>query len=146
MKEYTIFAIRNGGSILIPVFFCIIGMQVDLTALWQSDNLAQLVLFALAVTVIAILTKVLGAGLPVMAIGFGRPRAWRIGLGMLPRGEVALIVAEIGRASGIIDRDIFTVAIVMTVVTTIIAPIFLVRAFPPRRRPRRRTQARASAH
>ena len=146
LKEYTIFAIRNGGSILVPVFFCIIGMQVDLTALWQSDNFAQLALFALVVTVIAIITKVFGAGLPVMAIGFGRPRAWRIGLGMLPRGEVALIVAEIGRASGIIDRDIFTVAIVMTVVTTIIAPIFLVRAFPPRRRPRRRTQAPASAH
>ena len=55
--------------------------------------------------------------------------SWRIGLGMLPRGEVALIVAEIGRASGIIDRDIFTVAIVMTVITTIIAPIFLTKAF-----------------
>ena len=46
LKEYTIFAIRNGGSILVPVFFCIIGMQVDFTALWQSDNLVQLMLFA----------------------------------------------------------------------------------------------------
>lgn len=143
LKEYTIFAIRNGGSVLVPVFFCIIGMQVDLTALWQSDNLGQLVLFALAVTVIAILTKVFGAGLPVLAIGFGKNRAWRIGLGMLPRGEVALIVAEIGRASGIIDRDIFTVAIVMTVVTTVIAPILLVRAFgqSDRREPRRSAAA-----
>lgn len=129
LKEYTIFAIRNGGSILVPVFFCIIGMQVDLTALWESENLLRLALFALVVTFVAIISKVFGAGLPVMAIGFGRPRAWRIGLGMLPRGEVALIVAEIGRASGIIDRDIFTVAILMTVVTTVIAPIFLVKAF-----------------
>lgn len=144
LKEYTIFAIRNGGSVLVPVFFCIIGMQVDLTALWESDNLAQLALFALVVTVIAIITKVFGAGLPVMAIGFGRHRAWRIGLGMLPRGEVALIVAEIGRASGIIDRDIFTVAIVMTVVTTVIAPILLVRAFGPIKR--RKTRAPVSAH
>ena len=55
---------------------------------------------------------------------------------MLPRGEVALIVAEIGRATGIIDRDIFTVAIVMTVVTTVIAPIFLVKAFGETRRRR----------
>ena len=129
LKEYTIFAIRNGGSILVPVFFCIIGMQVDLTAIAESENLGRLALFALAVTVIAIITKVAGAGLPVMAVGFGKQRSWRIGLGMLPRGEVALIVAEIGRASGIIGRDIFTVAIVMTVVTTIIAPIFLVKAF-----------------
>ncbi len=145
LKEYTIFAIRNGGSILVPVFFCIIGMQVDLTAIWESDNLAQLALFAFAVTVIAIVTKVAGAGLPVMAVGYGKQRSWRIGLGMLPRGEVALIVAEIGRASGIIGRDIFTVAIVMTVVTTIIAPIFLVKAFGPRR-PRRQGRAPASAH
>ena len=129
LKEYTIFAIRNGGSILVPVFFCIIGMQVDLTAIAESENLGRLALFALAVTVIAIITKVAGAGLPVMAVGFGKQRSWRIGLGMLPRGEVALIVAEIGRASGIIGRDIFTVAIVMTVITTIIAPIFLVKAF-----------------
>ena len=144
LKEYTIFAIRNSGSILVPVFFCIIGMQVDLTAMWESDNLGRLALFALAVTTIAIVTKVAGAGLPVMAMGFGKTRSWRIGLGMLPRGEVALIVAEIGRASGIIDRDIFTVAIVMTVVTTIIAPIFLVRAFRPRQR--RRSRASAVTH
>ena len=62
LKEYTIFAIRNGGSILVPVFFCIIGMQVDLTALWGSDNLLQLVLFALVVTFVAIISKVFGAG------------------------------------------------------------------------------------
>ena len=144
LKEYTIFAIRNGGNLLVPVFFCVIGMQVDLTAIWESDNLGQLALFAFAVTIIAIITKVAGAGLPVMAVGFGKTRSWRIGLGMLPRGEVALIVAEIGRASGIIGRDIFTVVIVMTVVTTIIAPIFLVRAFGPRTR--HRTQASAHTH
>ena len=145
LKEYTIFAIRNGGSILVPVFFCIIGMQVDLTAIAESENLGRLALFALAVTVIAIITKVAGAGLPVMAVGFGKHRSWRIGLGMLPRGEVALIVAEIGRASGIIDRDIFTVAIVMTVVTTIIAPIFLVKAFG-HDGSRRRESTPAGAH
>ncbi len=143
LKEYTIFAIRNGGSVLVPVFFCIIGMQVDLTALSESDNLGMLALFGLVVTVVAIVSKVAGAGLPVMAIGFGRARSWRIGLGMLPRGEVALIVAEIGRASGIIDRDIFTVAIVMTVLTTVIAPILLVRAFGNPSRSSSRSTARS---
>ena len=142
LKEKTIFYIKNGGSVLVPVFFCIIGMQVDLTVIWESDNIGQLALFAAAVTAVAIVTKVAGAGLPVMVVGFGRDRSWRIGLGMLPRGEVALIVAEIGRASGIIGRDIFTVAIVMTVVTTVIAPIFLVKAFG-RNRGYRRADARA---
>src|SRR5210317_816542 len=53
----------------------------------------------------------------------------RIGLGMLPRGEVALIVAGIGLASGIIDQGIFGVSIMMTVVTTMLAPPLLVKSF-----------------
>ena len=53
----------------------------------------------------------------------------RIGLGMLPRGEVALIVAGIGLAAGIIDQGIFGVAIMMTVITTILAPPLLVKSF-----------------
>ena len=129
LKEYTIFAIRNGGSVLVPVFFCIIGMQVDLTALADSDNLMLLLAFALVLSIVAILTKVIGSGVPAYVMGFGRLRGWRIGVGMMPRGEVALIVAEIGRATGIISQDIFTVSIIMTVVTTVIAPILLVRAF-----------------
>ena len=145
LKEYTIFSIKNGGGVLVPVFFCIIGMQVDLTAIWESDDLLQLSMFALAITAVAIFSKIAGSGVPALAMGFGKDRSWRIGLGMLPRGEVALIVAEIGRASGIIGRDVFTVAIVMTVVTTIIAPIFLVRAFNKTRRPKNRSSA-ARAH
>ncbi len=145
LKEYTIFSIRNGGSILVPVFFCVIGMQVDLTSLWGADNLGQLILFASAVTVLAILSKIVGAGLPALILRLGRTSSWRIGLGMMPRGEVALIVAEIGRASGIIGRDIFTVVIVMTVVTTIIGPILLARAFPPPE-PRAAGEPAPSAH
>jgi len=125
------FAIRNGVSILIAVFFCVLGMQVDLTALWGADNIVELSLFVLVVTAFAIFSKIVGAGLPALLVRFGRVSAWRIGVGMMPRGEVALIVAEIGRASGIISQDIFTVAIIMTVVTTIIGPIFLARAYPP---------------
>jgi len=53
----------------------------------------------------------------------------RVGIGMLPRGEVALIIAGVGLASGIIDSEIFGVGILMTVVTTLIAPILLVPAF-----------------
>ena len=51
--------------------------------------------------------------------------ASRIGFGMLPRGEVALIVAGIGLSNGIIQQDLFDIAIMMTIVTTIIAPIAL---------------------
>ena len=105
-------------------------MQVDLTAVWESDDVGTLLMFASVITLFAIFSKVVGSGVPALMVGFSRIGSWRVGLGMLPRGEVALIVAEIGRASGIIDTDVFTVVIIMTVVTTVIAPILLVKAFP----------------
>jgi Kef-type K+ transport system membrane component KefB len=74
-------------------------------------------------------SKVLGSGLPALAVGFNRRGAFRIAIGMLPRGEVALIIAGIGLTEGVIGHDIFGVAILMTIVTTLIAPIILVPAF-----------------
>jgi Kef-type K+ transport system membrane component KefB len=66
---------------------------------------------------------------PALFVGFNRVGATRIALGMLPRGEVALIIAGIGLTSGVIGKDIFGVAIVMTVVTTVVAPVLLIPAF-----------------
>jgi Kef-type K+ transport system membrane component KefB len=62
-------------------------------------------------------------------MGFNFRGASRIGIGMLPRGEVALIVAGVGLAEGVIKQDLFGVAIMMTIVTTVVAPIFLVPLF-----------------
>ncbi len=61
--------------------------------------------------------------------GFTRWGAWRVGIGMLPRGEVALIIAGVGLSRGVIGSDLFGVSIMMTVVTTVLAPIILVPAF-----------------
>jgi hypothetical protein len=72
---------------------------------------------------------VLGCGLPAWVTRFNLRGSLRIGLGMLPRGEVALIVAGIGLAAGIIDQSIFGVAIMMTVITTLLAPPLLVKSF-----------------
>lgn len=123
---------RQIGFFLVPVFFVVIGMQVDLTALGGgegSHSMAKIVSFTIVLTVLAIISKLAGCGLPALLVGFNARGAWRIGLGMLPRGEVALIVAGIGLASGVIERDIFAVAIIMTVITTVISPIMLVPAF-----------------
>ena len=117
---------------LVPVFFVVIGMQVDITAFGSAaggHTLIENIVFAVILTVFAIVSKVAGSGLPALWVGFNRRGAWRIGLGMLPRGEVALIVAGIGLAAGVIERDIFGIAIVMTIITTVISPIFLVPAF-----------------
>jgi Kef-type K+ transport system membrane component KefB len=80
-------------------------------------------------TILAIIGKICGAGIPSLVMGFNKLGAWRIGLGMLPRGEVALIVAGVGLSRGVINQEQFGVAILMTIITTVLAPILLVPSF-----------------
>jgi Kef-type K+ transport system membrane component KefB len=121
---------RQINNFLVPIFFVVIGMQVDFTAFGAGDtSLASAIVFAVVLTSFAVISKIVGSGVPALFVGFNRIGAWRVALGMLPRGEVALIVAGIGLTSGVIGQDIFGVAIVMTVVTTVLAPVFLIPAF-----------------
>jgi Kef-type K+ transport system membrane component KefB len=121
---------RSVNNFLVPIFFVVIGMQVDFTAFGAGEtSLVSTIIFAVVLTIFAVISKLLGAGLPALFVGFNRIGATRVALGMLPRGEVALIIAGIGLTSGVIDQDIFGVAIVMTVVTTVVAPVFLIAAF-----------------
>ena len=108
---------------LVPIFFVVMGMLVDVSAIGAVLG------FGIALTVLAIISKVVGSGAPALAAGFNMRGAWRVGLGMLPRGEVALIIAGIGLSREVISHDLFGVAILMTIVTTLIAPILLVPAF-----------------
>ncbi|MCY4576796.1 MAG: cation:proton antiporter [Chloroflexi bacterium] len=108
---------------MVPVFFVVMGMMVNIEAM--RDALG----FGLIVVVLAIIGKVAGSGLPALAAGFSRIGAWRVGVGMAPRGEVGLIVAGIGVSQGLIGQDLFGVAILMTIATTLIAPAVLVSAF-----------------
>jgi Kef-type K+ transport system membrane component KefB len=108
---------------IVPIFFVVMGMMVDVT------TMGTVLIFGVVISLLAILSKVVGSGLPALLSGFNKVGAWRIGIGMLPRGEVALIIAGIGLSHGVIESDIFGVAIMMTVITTLIAPIILVPAF-----------------
>ncbi|MBI4219869.1 MAG: cation:proton antiporter, partial [Chloroflexi bacterium] len=112
------------SQFLVPVFFVVIGMQVDVLAILKGA-----LVFGVVLSVLAIGGKIVGAGVPALAVGFNRTGAARIAVGMVPRGEVALIIAGIGLASGAVDTEIFGVVILMTVVTTIVAPLLLVPAF-----------------
>jgi Kef-type K+ transport system membrane component KefB len=87
------------------------------------------VVFGLVVSFLAIISKVAGCGIPALGVGFNPRGGWRIGIGMLPRGEVALIIAGVGLAEGIIGPALFGVSIMMTIITTLLAPMFLVPAF-----------------
>ena len=108
---------------LVPIFFVVMGMMVDVSAMASALG------FGVVVVVIAILTKIVGAGGPAFLAGFSRIGAWRVGIGMAPRGEVGLIVAGIGVSQGLIGQDLFGVAILMTIATTLFAPALLVPAF-----------------
>ncbi len=82
-----------------------------------------MVLFLLVLTLVAIVTKVVGCGLPARMMGMCREDSLIIGFGMAPRGEVAMIVALIGLNSGLIGQGVFVVVVLMSLLTTIITPI-----------------------
>ncbi len=111
------------AALLVPVFFVVMGTLVDL------GSMGEALAFGVVLTLLAIVGKVIGAGVPALFTGFNFRGASRIGIGMLPRGEVALIIAGVGLSRGVIEQDEFGVAIMMTIVTTIIAPIVLVPLF-----------------
>jgi Kef-type K+ transport system membrane component KefB len=123
---------------LVSVFFCVMGMMVNVHAM------KGVLLFGLLYSAVAVLAKVLGCGLPALFMRFNLLGAARIGVGMLPRGEVALIVAGIGLSAGAVDSNVFGVAILMTLITTVLAPLFMVRLFDERPG-RRQTAAEAAA-
>jgi Kef-type K+ transport system membrane component KefB len=113
------------GIIFAPLFFAIIGAQVDL----RGINLNVLYLAGIIVAV-AIITKLVGCGLPAMIfLKDNKSRAMKVGIGMISRGEVGLIVAGVGVSAGALTTDIYTSVIIMVAVTTIITPIWLKMAY-----------------
>ena len=106
--------------IFAPLFFAIIGAQVDL----RGVNLDVLFIAGIMIA-IAVITKLIGTGLPSIIFLKNRQKAMRVGIGMISRGEVGLIVAGVGISSGALSNDIYTAVIIMVAATTIITPIWL---------------------
>ena len=121
--------IKKINGFVVPVFFTVVGMQVNLQSIFGSDSLSLTLLFALVLTILGIISKIVGCGVPSLIAGFNKKSSWKIGVGMMPRGEVALIIGGIGLASGVVTPTIFGVTIVMTIVTTILGPILLQRSY-----------------
>jgi Kef-type K+ transport system membrane component KefB len=106
--------------IFAPLFFAIIGAQVDL----REVNLDVLYISEISIA-IPVVTKLVGTGLPSMIFLKDRTKAMRVGIGMVSRGEVGLIVAGVGISSDALSNDIYTAVIIMVAATTIITPIWL---------------------
>jgi Kef-type K+ transport system membrane component KefB len=107
-----------------PLFFAIIGAQVDL----RGVNLNVLYLSGIVIA-IAVTTKIIGCGLPSIIFLKDKTKALRVGIGMVSRGEVGLIVAGVGVSTGAMTPDIYTTVIIMVALTTIITPIWLKKSY-----------------
>jgi len=107
---------------LAPFFFFTIGVRLNVQ-LFTGDVLVS----AIVISVLAVISKVVGCGLPVLRDGW--PVALRVGIGMMPRGEVALIVALIGLEMNMVSQSAYAIVIFMTAATTILAPVLLQYVF-----------------
>ena len=103
-----------------PVFFTMIGLKADLSGLNKS-----MLLFSVAFVVVALLTKIIGCGLMGKICGFNNKDSLKIGVGMMTRGEVALIVSQKGLNAKIISSKYFASVILLIVVSSIVTPIML---------------------
>ncbi len=106
--------------LLSPIFFASVGLKVSLA----SVTVDALIL-AVIICVIAIGTKIIGCGISAKVCGYTRDESIRIGVGMVSRGEVALIVANKGIASGLMNEMFLVPVVIMVVVTSVVTPILL---------------------
>jgi Kef-type K+ transport system membrane component KefB len=111
----------------VPIFFIGIGLAAT------GRELGERWLFSVVLILVAIVTKALGCGLLARLTGFSTKESIRVGAGMISRGEVGLIVAGYGLTHAIIGGDVFSAAVVMVLVTTMVTPPLLRLTFPARR-------------
>ncbi len=110
-------------SFLVPMFFVNIGVAADAHVLGAAP------LFTVAILAFALVSKVIGCGAGALLTKFDMPESIQVGVGMIARGEVALVMIAAGKAAGLVDDTLFSAAIVMTLVTTLVTPPLLRAAF-----------------
>ena len=108
------------GLIFGPIFFAFIGAQVD----FRGIDFEILMLSGIMI-VVAVVTKLFGCGLPAMLFLKDRKKSMQVGIGMISRGEVGLIVAGVGVASGVLTQNVYSTIVIMVAVSTIITPLWL---------------------
>jgi len=131
VKEFT----RNLNMIFSPIFFSVIGAQVN-----PADFTLETAVGLAALTAVAIAGKLLGAGLPSYGFFKDGKRSLIVGFGMVPRGEVGLIIAGLGISSGVISGSLYLELVGMVILTTILAPILLARIYGAEETPAQRAQ------
>lgn len=111
-------------SLLSPVFFASIGLKIVIPSMSKD-----MIIFTFLLIIVAVLSKIIGSGLGAKLCKYSNKESIQIGIGMVSRGEVALIVASKGAALGIISPTMLAPIVIVAVITTIISPILLKIAF-----------------
>jgi Kef-type K+ transport system membrane component KefB len=125
------------SELLTPFFLAGIGLRLDLKVFTQLEGL----LLAIVITAIAVISKLVGCGMGAIRLGW--TDALKIGAGMVPRGEVGMVVAQIGLGMGVISNRIYAVVVFVAVMTTILGPAILSLVWPNSPGPRRDEPAAA---
>jgi Kef-type K+ transport system membrane component KefB len=118
------------------VFFALAGAQFDVRSFFTSDWFFYV--FFIALVVVAIVSKMIGCGLPATFFLKDRSKGIKVGYGMISRGEVGLIVAGVAISAGAISQSTYAAILGMIMITTVLAPILLRRAYdkePPEEAP-----------
>lgn len=121
IRDYVDVKIHDVSTVFFScIFFASVGLKVTL-----GGMTLKVWMFAVILTLIAIISKMVGCGLGAKICKFTWKESLQTGVGMISRGEVALIVAEKGRQVGLISEDLFAPIILVVIVTTLITPILL---------------------
>lgn len=108
-----------GYAVFIPVFFVSVGLEVDFSRLNEQ------LFFILAFTVVAILTKLVGGYVGAKIAKFSNNSAWMVGAGMISRGEMALIILQIGQQNQLISSPLYSPLVIVVLLSTLISPLIL---------------------
>ncbi|KPU63099.1 sodium:proton antiporter [Thermococcus sp. EP1] len=122
-KRITDRIITLSYSLFVPVFLVGIGVNTDLSILLHAGS------FAIVYSIIAVTGKILGCGVGALAARFSPKDALKVGVGMVPRMEVALIMANVALTEGVFDKGIFSIPVTMVIITTFVTPPLLKWAF-----------------
>jgi Kef-type K+ transport system membrane component KefB len=111
--------VQGAGELMIPFFLASIGLQLDIGSFINGSSLA----IGIAILFAAVTSKAVGCGAAAWRLGW--KDASRVGIGMVPRGEVGMVIAQIGLSRGAIGQQAYGVAVFMAVMTTVVAPPLL---------------------
>jgi Kef-type K+ transport system membrane component KefB len=123
IRDYT----KKISIVFSPVFFALAGAQFNIRSFITSDWFFYV--FFIALVIVAIVSKMLGCGLPAVFFLKNRDKGNRVGIGMISRGEVGLIVAGVAISAGAITQSTYAAILGMIMITTILAPLLLRRAY-----------------